>query len=137
MTKWGCMQASGYVERPDYRVDVRRKRNLVRVKHEGQVIAETTASLLVDEQDHGVVFYIPQHDVRFDLLAPVDHTSRCPFKGSARYWSFANDSAPVAWEYHDPYHEVALLRGHIGFQQDRVTVEVGTANPAVTGRPTT
>lgn len=127
---------SSYSERPDYRVDVRRKRNLVRVTHEGHVVAETTASLLVDEQDHGLVFYIPQDDVRFDLLAPVQHTSRCPFKGTARYWSFANESASVAWEYHDPFPEVALLRGHIGFRQDLVSVEVGIADPAVVGRST-
>ena len=41
---------------------------------------------------------------------------------------------PVAWEYPDPYLEVAILRDHIAFYQDRVSVEVGVATPAVSGR---
>jgi uncharacterized protein (DUF427 family) len=127
------MEPSGYVNWPDYRVDVRRIRNLVRVTHDGRTLAESTASLLVAEQDHGIVYYLPEADVRFDLLAPDEHTSRCPFKGIARYWRLAGTPDLVAWEYHDPYDEVALLRGHIGFYQDRVRVEIGVATPAVSG----
>lgn len=73
------MQASGFAEWPDYRIDVRRIRNLVRVSHDDRHLAETTASLLVAEQDHGIVFYIPVADVRFDLLTLDEQlTSRCP-----------------------------------------------------------
>jgi uncharacterized protein (DUF427 family) len=125
------MEPSGYVDWPDYRVDVRRVRNLIRVTAGDRVFAETTAGLLVAEQDHGIAFYIPQDDVRFDLLAPDATTSRCPFKGTARYWRAADGDEPIAWEYAEPYAEVALIRGHLGFYQDRVRVEVGVATPAV------
>ncbi|WP_280255044.1 DUF427 domain-containing protein [Nocardia wallacei] len=125
------MQPSGYADWPDYRVDVRRVRNLIRVRFGADTLAETTAGLLVAEQDHGIAFYVPEADVRFDLLAPVPLTSRCPFKGTARYWRPAAHPDPVAWEYPEPYAEVALLRGHLGFYQDRARVEVGVAVPAV------
>ena len=128
------MKPSGYVARPDYRVDVSRQRNRVRVSTAGQLLAETVASLVVAEQDHGLVFYIPRADVRSDLLAPSDQTSRCPYKGDARYWRLVDGSEPVAWEYPDPYLEVAVLRDHIAFYQDRVSVEIGVATPAVSGR---
>ncbi|NKY53853.1 DUF427 domain-containing protein [Nocardia vermiculata] len=128
------MQPSGFTEWPDYRIDVRRVRNLITVDHDDRLLAETTAGLLVAEQDHGLVFYLPAADVRFDLLTPDDYTSRCPFKGQARYWRPSAGGDPVAWEYHDPYPEVALIRDHIGFYQDRVRVTVGVANPAVSGR---
>lgn len=128
------MAPSGFADWPDYRVDVRRVRNLVRVTRGEQVLAETTASLLVAEQDHGLVFYVPAADVRFDLLAPDDYTSRCPFKGQARYWRPSGGGEPIAWEYHDPYPEVALIRDHIGFYQDRVRLDLGVAHPAVSGR---
>ncbi|MBF6273898.1 hypothetical protein A5780_27420 [Nocardia sp. 852002-20019_SCH5090214] len=128
------MQASGFAEWPDYRIDVRRIRNLVRVSHDDRHLAETTASLLVAEQDHGIVFYIPVADVRFDLLTLDEQlTSRCPFKGRARYWRPHDSAEPIAWEYTDPYPEVALIRDHIGFYQDRVRLEVGVATPAVSG----
>lgn len=128
------MVQSGYVDRPDYIVDVRRKRNRVTVTAGDVVLADTTAALLVDEQDHGIVFYIPRADVRSDLLVADDTTSRCPFKGQASYWRLADGDQPIAWEYPDPSVEVALIKDHLGFYQDRVRVSVGVANPAVVGR---
>jgi len=127
---------SAWAERPDYRVDILPRRNLVTVRRgdpSGTVLARTTSALLVDEQDHGLVFYIPEADVNFDLLTPADDQSRCPFKGDASYWRLADGSEPVAWTYRDPYPEVARIRGYVAFYQDRVTLEVGVATPAVVG----
>lgn len=124
------MEPSGYVDRPDYRVEVRRKRNLVRVIHEGVLLAETTAALVVDEQDHGLVVYVPRADVRTEHLAPSEQTSRCPFKGRAKYWRLRDGDDPIAWEYPEPYTEVAILRDHIAFYQDVAVVQIGSATPA-------
>jgi uncharacterized protein (DUF427 family) len=123
------MEPSGYADRPDYQVDVRRKRNLVRVTHEGVLLAETTAALFVDEQDHGLVAYVPRADVRTEHLAPSERTSRCPFKGRAAYWRLRDGDDPIAWEYPDPYAEVAILRDHIAFCQDAAVVRIGSATP--------
>ncbi|GAA5060440.1 DUF427 domain-containing protein [Nocardia callitridis] len=128
------MPESGYTQRPDYRVDVHRVRNLIRVTHGDRTLAETTAGLVVAEQDHGIVFYLPAADVRLDLLKPDETTSRCPFKGTAKYWRLPDEDGPVAWTYPEPYQEVAVLRDHIAFYQDRISVEVGVAVPAVSGR---
>ncbi|MGX1811078.1 DUF427 domain-containing protein [Nocardia sp. NPDC055321] len=122
---------SGYLEWPDYRVDVSRVRNLVRATRDGIVLAESSSALLVAEQDHGIVFYLPAADVRFDLLEPAVGTSRCPFKGEARYWREIGGTEPIAWEYPQPHTEVAILRGHLAFYQNQVRVEVGVAVPAV------
>lgn len=123
--------ATGYIERPDYRVDLLPRRNRIVVRDGETVLADTTASILVDEQDHGLVFYIPVSDVRQDLLTETDDHSRCPYKGEARYWRVADRSEPVAWDYPEPYAEVGRLRDHIAFYQDRLSVEVGVATPAV------
>ncbi|MWA02411.1 DUF427 domain-containing protein [Actinomadura sp. LD22] len=128
------MEPSGYADRPDYRVDVRRKRNLVQVTHEGVLLAETTSALVVDEQDHGLVIYIPRADVRTEHLAPSDRTSRCPFKGQATYWRLRDADDPIAWEYPEPYAEVAMIRDHIAFYQDAAVVRIGAATP-VTSAP--
>jgi len=127
------VEPSGYVERPDYRVDVLKRRNLVTVSAGDRQLARTEAALIVDEQDHGIVFYIPEADVDFSQLTPVDHTSRCPYKGTASYWRLADGDQPIAWTYSEPYPEVALIQGHVAFYQDRVRVEVGAATPAVVG----
>ncbi len=123
--------ATGYLQRPDYRVDLLRRRNRVVVRQGDVELADTSASIVVDEQDHGLVFYIPVQDVRRDLLVETDDESRCPYKGDARYWRLSDGREPVAWDYPEPYDEVARLRDHIAFYQDRVDVLVGVATPAV------
>ena len=127
------MSASAWAVRPDYRVDILPRRNLVTARHGEAVLARSTSALLVDEQDHGLVFYFPEADVNFELLTPTEDHSRCPFKGDASYWRLAGGSEPIAWTYREPYPEVARIHGHVGFYQDRVTLEVGVATPAVVG----
>jgi uncharacterized protein (DUF427 family) len=126
-------EETGYVERPDYRVDLLRRRNLVTVRSGDAVLARTTSPLFVDEQDHGVVIYVPEGDVDLSQLAVIDHSTRCPYKGVASHWRLADGEEPVAWTYREPYPQVAQIAGHIGFYQDRVTVEIGVATPAVVG----
>jgi uncharacterized protein (DUF427 family) len=122
------MEPSGYVDRPDYRVDILPRRNQVRVTANGTLLAESTACLLIDEQDHGLVFYVPRADVRMDELVVSDHTSRCPYKGTASHWSLRDGSADnIAWSYEEPYPEVARIAGYIAFYQSRVSLEVGSA----------
>ncbi|GAB2462130.1 DUF427 domain-containing protein [Jatrophihabitans fulvus] len=122
---------TGYDTRPDYRVDLLRRRNRVRVTAGDRVLADTTSPIVVDEQDHGLVVYVPERDVDLSALTPTDDSTRCPYKGWAHYWRLADGTEPVAWGYAEPYPQVAELLGHIAFYQDRVTVAVGVADPAV------
>lgn len=130
----GPSMSPGFAARPDYLVDIRRRRNRVTVRHGEVLLADTVVALLVDEQDHGLVFYIPRADVRTDQLVPDGTTSHCPFKGEASYWKLPDGDGPIAWEYRTPYAEVARITDHIAFYQDRVELRVGVADPAVLGR---
>lgn len=125
----------GFAARPDYRVDINARRNVVRATLDGVLLAETTASLLVDEQDHGLVFYFPRADLVVELTPADTATTRCPFKGEATYWRFEGDGEQsLCWSYEQPMEQVTRLRGYVAFYQDRVTVSVGQAHPAVSGR---
>ena len=44
-------------------------------------------SHLLHETGYLPVWYFPRSDVRFDLLEATDHTTHCPFKGDASYWT--------------------------------------------------
>jgi uncharacterized protein (DUF427 family) len=125
---------SGYVTRPDYRVDVLARRNRCEARAGDTVLAVSERCLLVDEQDHGVVVYFPRGDVNLAVLAPSDHVTRCPYKGYATHWQLPDGERPVAWSYEDPYSEVARIKDYVAFYQDRVSVSIGVATPAVSGR---
>jgi uncharacterized protein (DUF427 family) len=127
------MPAPGFAERFDYRVDILARRNRVVVRAGDRVIAQTTQALLVDEQDHGLVFYFPEADVDLSALVPIDHVTTCPFKGHASHWRLVDGDEPAAWTYRTPHTEMVRLAGYVAFYQDRVTVEIGQAHPAVIG----
>jgi uncharacterized protein (DUF427 family) len=129
------VEDSGFVARPDYRVDILARRNRVTVSVDGDVLADSVRSLLVDEQDHGLVFYFPPGDVRLERFVADPRTSRCPFKGTATYRRLGRgDGEILVWSYEDPYPEVVRLAGYVAFFQDAVEVRVGVADPAVSGR---
>jgi len=129
------VEHSGYVARPDYRVDVLARRNRVTVSSGGEVLADSRGALLVDEQDHGLVFYFPPDDVRLERFVADDRTSHCPYKGTATYRRLdAAGPEVLAWSYEDPFPQVARLAGHVAFFQDVIELRVGVADPAVSGR---
>jgi uncharacterized protein (DUF427 family) len=129
------MEDSGFVARPDYRVDLLARRNRVTASFGGEVLADSARTLLVDEQDHGIVFYFPPDDVHLERFVTDDRTSRCPYKGTATYRRLDHDGPEVlVWSYEDPYPEVIRLRGFVAFYQDVVDLQVGVADPPVSGR---
>jgi uncharacterized protein (DUF427 family) len=79
--------APGFVSRPDYRVDLLPTGRRVKVVFGGVTIADSGAALRVEETGHGPVYYVPETDVRLDLMRPTEHHTRCPYKGEASYWT--------------------------------------------------
>lgn len=117
---------SRYHEFPGYQVALEPHPGLVRVRFAGEVVAESRAALAVRETGHAPVMYFPKADVRFDLLEPTDHTTVCPFKGEASYWTIRVGTAEAenaVWGYEHPFEEVAGLAGHVAFYADRVEWE--------------
>lgn len=123
---------NGWAKYPDYRIDLVPIHGRVRVTHDGQTLAETDAAVRVQESNHVDQVYIPQADIRWDLLQPSDTHTTCPFKGEASYWSVTATEPPlldVAWAYPEPFEEVAGLAGHLAFYPDRVRIELDDTWP--------
>ncbi|MEU7318789.1 DUF427 domain-containing protein [Streptomyces sp. NPDC007083] len=92
------------------------------VTRDGRVLAESSRPLLLRETGYPVRYYLPPEDVRTDLLAPSDTRTRCPFKGSAAYWSLADGTAQdVAWSYPEPHDRVAAIEKHLCFPDVQVS----------------
>ena len=107
---------------PFKRVDALPSKRHVRVVIDGRTVAETRRPHLVFETNHPVRYYIPQEDVRMEMLAPSATTSRCPYKGPASYWSVKigdETFADLVWGYMDPIAEIPKIKGLLCFFHER------------------
>ena len=89
----------------------------------GQVVADSTRTLTLREADYAPVSYFPPEDVDFEQLAATEHSSYCPFKGEANYYSVpagGDRSRDAVWQYRDAYPAVGAISDHLAFYPDRV-----------------
>lgn len=110
---------------PDYAVEVSPAGGQVTVACKGETIASSNSALLVKETRHADVYYLPREDVNMALFTATDHSTFCPFKGHASYWSLNVAGAQeenLVWSYEAPYPEVANLKDYMSFYTDRTEI---------------
>ena len=110
-----------------HRIDVEESTRHVRIEVGGVTVAESTRPRILSETGLPPRYYLPPEDVRTDLLTPTDTTSRCPFKGTATYWSLRAGERvlpDVVWSYPDPLPERADIAGFLCFYDDKVDVYI-------------
>ena len=108
---------------PDHPITLARNPNKIRVTLGGQVIAETTHALTMKESTYPPVHYIPRADVRMELLERSQHSSHCPYKGEAAYYSIgagSRQAANAVWTYEQPFPAVSQIESLLAFYPDRV-----------------
>ncbi len=91
------------------------------------VVADSTATLRMQEAQYPPVHYVPLADVDQALLRPSDTSTYCPFKGQASYHSLSTPDGDVEdamWFYESPYPAVDQIAGHVAFYTDRVALSV-------------
>lgn len=79
----------------------------------GQLIAESDACVVVEGNQ-----YFPAAAVKKEFLKPSQHTTVCPWKGTAHYYhvevgGMKNENA--AWYYPEPSDAARNIRGRIAF----------------------
>jgi uncharacterized protein (DUF427 family) len=109
-------------------ISARPAQTRVRVSFNGEVIAETTDALVLEEGNYPPVYYLPRKDVKMERLIRTSHTSYCPHKGHATYYSISNGGQTAknaVWSYETPIESVAAIRELLAFYPDRVSIEIG------------
>jgi uncharacterized protein (DUF427 family) len=79
----------------------------------GHLIAESDACVIVEGNQ-----YFPREAVNSKFLKPSEHTSVCPWKGTAHYFHVEVDGARndnAAWYYPDPKPAANEIKGRIAF----------------------
>lgn len=108
---------------PDHPITTERNPARVVVTLGGRVIADTRDALALREATYPAVQYIPREDVDMSLLERTDHSSHCPYKGDASYFSIplgGERSRNAVWTYESPHAAVAAIKGRLAFYPDRV-----------------
>jgi uncharacterized protein (DUF427 family) len=119
--------APGYAKYPNHSLVTRREHARVVAKYQGEIIADSTAAVALEETMEGSVlapsvYYFPRDDVRMDRLVRTSHSTYCPFKGHASYYSIPGGPENVAWSYEAPYDELLPIKALVAFYPDKVEV---------------
>lgn len=117
----------GHLRDPFHRVDVRESSRHVRITANGEVVAESDRPRLLFETGFPPRAYVPEEDVRRELLTASETTTVCPYKGIASYRSIEVDGVTLpdtAWFYPEPIGDASGVRGLLSFLGDGVEVEL-------------
>jgi uncharacterized protein (DUF427 family) len=111
------------IEGPAHRLLLHPFPRRVRARFAGEVILDSTRGALLHESNILPRLYVPQADVRADLLERTDHSTHCPFKGDASYWSVRvgdRVAENAVWTYEEPIDEASWLRGLVSVYPERM-----------------
>ncbi|MEW5423093.1 DUF427 domain-containing protein [Amorphus sp. 3PC139-8] len=118
----------------DHPIDIAPFEGRVVVTHGNTVIADTARALAMHEADYPVVFYVPKADVAMNFLDPTDHSTHCPYKGDASYWSVESGgerAENAVWAYVEPLPGVAEIKDHVAFYPKKVSIKATPTTPAL------
>ena len=108
-------------------ITIRKAEGKWSVRAGGAVLGESSNALELSEGDLAPVIYFPRDDIAMAFLDNSAHSTHCPHKGDASYFSIVTKSQTIenaAWSYEAPLEDVARIKDHIAFfQTDLVTVE--------------
>jgi uncharacterized protein (DUF427 family) len=108
---------------PDHPISIDANPSRVVVTVAGKVIAETRDALTLREASYPAVQYIPRRDVDMFALVRSEHTTYCPYKGEASYYSIpagGDRSLNAVWTYETPFEAMAQIKDYVAFYPDRV-----------------
>lgn len=97
--------------------------NRVQVTFNGTVIADTRRALALREGPLPPAQYIPREDVTMSCLRPTTHSTHCPFKGDASYFTVSVDGKTAenaVWTYETPLASVADIKDCVAFYPEKM-----------------
>ncbi len=130
-------QAFGHPRDPYSRIDVYPTSRRVRVLVDGEVVADSRRARILFEAALPPRYYLPEEDVRTELLEASAKKTRCAYKGSASYWHVrVGDELreDLVWTYREPQHDAEPVRDLLAFFNERVDLEI---EGELAERPTT
>ncbi len=108
---------------PDHPITIEKNTARITVSVGGRVVADTRHALTLREASYPPVQYIPRKDVDMSLLERTQHSTYCPYKGDAAYYSIPSGgpkSVNAIWTYEAAFPAVSQINEYVAFYPDRV-----------------
>jgi uncharacterized protein (DUF427 family) len=98
----------------------------VKVTLNGEVLADSKDAVRLEEGSYPAVYYFPRKDVRMERLERTSHSTHCPHKGDASYFSIKGGARNAVWSYETPLEKMASIKELVAFYPDKVdSIEAG------------
>ena len=113
------MSAPGHA----HAITIEKNPNRITVTFNGTVLADTQRALVLKEGPLPPVNYIPREDVQMSCLERTDHSTHCPFKGDASYFSVSvngKTAENAVWTYEAPIDSVAQIKDYVVFYPEKM-----------------
>ncbi|MDR4483717.1 MAG: DUF427 domain-containing protein [Nitrospirales bacterium] len=97
--------------------------NRIKVTFNGTVIADTNRAVTLREGPVPPVQYFPREDVTMTYLHPTAHSTHCPFKGDASYFTVSvngRTAENAVWTYETPLASVADITNYMAFYPEKM-----------------
>jgi uncharacterized protein (DUF427 family) len=110
---------------PDHPITIAINPKRVQVLYQGHLIAESDDALELKEATYPAVQYIPREDVEMGVLGRTAHSTHCPYKGDAAYYTISRDgqvAENAVWSYEAPYPAMEQIRGFLAFYPTQVEI---------------
>jgi uncharacterized protein (DUF427 family) len=116
---------------PDHPITVAANPKRIQALYNGHVIADPRKALTLKEASYRPVLYFPREDVEMAFLTRTDHSTHCPYKGDASYYTLLMDgrfAENAVWTYETPYPAMETIKDLLAFYPNQVEIrEVGDA----------
>ncbi|HEY1708992.1 MAG TPA: DUF427 domain-containing protein [Rhizomicrobium sp.] len=110
---------------PDHPITIAPHKGHVVVRFGDTVVADTHNALELKEASYPAVLYIPREDAKLSHYERTAHSTHCPYKGDARYFTLtdgAQRADNAVWTYETPCPAMAAIANHVAFYPNKVTI---------------